>query len=81
MKDLGVSNVTAGSVYAIAGIVSVGGARFWGMLADRMGVRKALLLSVVGDLLPIMFPHSTNPMEFSRDEIRRYESSNSSLYS
>ncbi len=59
MKSLGLSNGLAGSIYAIAGIVSIGGAPFWGMLADKMGVKKALttalLLSVVGDLLPIMF--------------------------
>ncbi|MGY4793601.1 MFS transporter [Lysinibacillus fusiformis] len=59
MKSLGLSNGLAGSIYAIAGIVSIGGAPFWGMLADRMGVKKALttalLLSVVGDLLPMMF--------------------------
>ena len=58
MKELGISTATAGSVYAIAGIVSIGGAPFWGMLADKIGVKKALvaalLLSVVGDLLPIM---------------------------
>ncbi|MEK3729541.1 MULTISPECIES: MFS transporter [Lysinibacillus] len=59
MKSLGLSNGLAGSIYAIAGIVSIGGAPFWGMLADKMGVKKALtaalLLSVVGDLLPIVF--------------------------
>ncbi|KPN97702.1 MFS transporter [Lysinibacillus sp. ZYM-1] len=58
MKSLGLSNELAGSVYAIAGIVSIGGAPFWGMLADKIGVRKALtsalLLSVAGDLVPIM---------------------------
>ncbi|MED4075135.1 MFS transporter [Lysinibacillus sp. FSL M8-0216] len=58
MMNLGMSSATAGIVYAIAGIVSIGGAPFWGMLADKMGVKKALitalLLSVVGDLLPIM---------------------------
>ena len=40
MKSLGLSNGLAGSIYAIAGIVSIGGAPFWGMLADRMGVKK-----------------------------------------
>jgi len=58
MKSLGLSNELAGSIYAIAGIVSIGGAPFWGMLADKIGVRKALtsalLLSVAGDLVPIM---------------------------
>ena len=58
MISLGLSNELAGSVYAIAGIVSIGGAPFWGMLADKIGVRKALtsalLLSVAGDLVPIM---------------------------
>lgn len=57
MKELGISTATAGSIYAIAGVVSIGGAPFWGMLADKIGVKKALmgalLLSVVGDLLPI----------------------------
>ncbi|MGE7092453.1 MFS transporter [Lysinibacillus sp. NPDC048646] len=58
MKELGLSNAMAGTVYAIAGIVSIGGAPLWGMLADRIGVKKALLaalvLSVVGDILPIV---------------------------
>ncbi|WP_396631474.1 MFS transporter, partial [Lysinibacillus sp. D4A3_S15] len=36
MMNLGMSNETAGTVYAIAGIVSIGGAPFWGMLADKM---------------------------------------------
>ncbi len=59
MKELGLSNAMAGTVYAIAGIVSIGGAPLWGMLADRIGVKKALLaalvLSVVGDILPIVY--------------------------
>lgn len=54
MKELGLSNAMAGTVYAIAGIVSIGGAPLWGMLADRIGVKTALLaalvMSVVGDI-------------------------------
>ena len=57
MIDLGVSNAMAGTVYSVAGICSIGGAPLWGILADRMGVKKALfaalLLSVVGDIIPI----------------------------
>ncbi|WP_435528842.1 MFS transporter [Lysinibacillus parviboronicapiens] len=59
MKELGLSNAMAGTVYAIAGIVSIGGAPLWGMLADRIGVKTALLaalvMSVVGDILPIVY--------------------------
>ncbi|MGG2057456.1 MFS transporter [Lysinibacillus pakistanensis] len=62
MKELGVSTATAGSIYAMAGIVSIGGAPFWGMLADKIGVKKALiaalLFSVIGDLLPIMLENT-----------------------
>ncbi|OAB40111.1 MFS transporter [Paenibacillus glacialis] len=57
MIDLGISNAMAGTVYSVAGICSIGGAPLWGILADRMGVKKALLaaliLSVVGDIIPI----------------------------
>ncbi|MEY9978317.1 MFS family permease [Lysinibacillus sp. RC79] len=61
MKDIGISNAVAGSIYAVAGIVSIGGAPLWGMLADKIGVKKALmaalLLSIVGDVFPILFPN------------------------
>jgi len=57
MIELGISNKRVGTIYSIAGICSIGGAPIWGILADRMGVKKALLaaliLSVVGDIIPI----------------------------
>ncbi|WP_343069236.1 MFS transporter [Lysinibacillus agricola] len=61
MKDIGISNAVAGSIYAVAGIVSIGGAPLWGMLADKIGVKKALmaalLLSIIGDVFPMLFPN------------------------
>ncbi|MFT9819083.1 MFS transporter [Lysinibacillus sp. NPDC056185] len=61
MRDIGLSNAVAGSIYAVAGIVSIGGAPLWGMLADKIGVKKALmaalLLSIVGDVFPMLFPN------------------------
>ncbi len=62
MKDVGISNTVAGSIYAVAGIVSIAGAPLWGIIADKIGVKKALIaalfLSVIGDLLPIILGNS-----------------------
>lgn len=58
MLSKGFSNEVAGSVYAIAGIFSIAGGPVWGIISDKMGAQKTLLLAwcfaAAGNLLPIM---------------------------
>ncbi|MED0970430.1 MFS transporter [Bacillus paramycoides] len=63
MIDSGISASISGAVYAIAGMCSIVGAPVWGVISDRIGIKKtlciALLLAVVGDLIPIIFGNIT----------------------
>lgn len=58
MLSKGFSNEVAGFVYAIAGIFSIVGDPVWGIISDKIGAQKTLLLAwcfaVAGNLLPIM---------------------------
>ncbi|MES5955354.1 MFS transporter [Bacillus fungorum] len=59
MIDSGISAAMSGTVYAIAGMFSIVGAPVWGLISDRIGIKKtlciALLLAVIGDMTPILF--------------------------
>jgi len=61
MIDNGISAPISGTVYAIAGMFSIVGAPVWGLISDRIGIKKtlciALLLAVIGDMIPIIFGH------------------------
>ncbi|EEM95885.1 MFS transporter [Bacillus thuringiensis] len=63
MIDSGISASISGTVYAIAGICSIAGAPGWGFISDRIGIKKslciALLLAVIGDMVPIIFGNIT----------------------
>lgn len=61
MIDNGISASISGTVYAIAGMFSIVGAPVWGLISDRIGIKKtlciSLLLAVIGDMIPIIFGH------------------------
>ncbi|PEJ75732.1 MFS transporter [Bacillus wiedmannii] len=63
MIDSGISASISGTVYAIAGIFSIVGASVWGVISDRIGIKKslcsALLLAIIGDMVPIIFGNIT----------------------
>jgi MFS family permease len=63
MIDSGISASISGTVYAIAGMFSIVGAPVWGLISDRIGIKKALsialLLAVIGDMIPIIFGNIT----------------------
>ncbi|WP_377865464.1 MFS transporter [Bacillus sp. R86525] len=63
MIDNGISASISGTVYAIAGMFSIVGAPAWGLISDRVGIKKALsialLLAVIGDMIPIIFGNIT----------------------
>lgn len=63
MISNGISSALAGTVYAVAGVFSICGGPVWGMISDRIGAKKALnaalLLSVIGDIIPIIFGNVT----------------------
>ncbi|MGW6191905.1 MFS transporter [Bacillus cereus] len=63
MIDIGISASISGTVYAIAGMFSIVGAPVWGLISDRIGIKRALsialLLAVVGDMIPIIFGNIT----------------------
>ncbi|PFQ44446.1 MFS transporter [Bacillus cereus] len=63
MIDSGISASISGTVYAIAGTFSIVGAPVWGFISDRIGIKKslcsALLLAVIGDMVPIIFENIT----------------------
>jgi predicted MFS family arabinose efflux permease len=63
MIDSGISASISGTVYAIAGMFSIVGAPVWGLISDRIGIKRALsialLLAVVGDMMPIIFGNIT----------------------
>ncbi|MGE6631604.1 MFS transporter [Bacillus sp. NPDC077027] len=56
--DLGVSESLAGSIYSFAGFVSIFGPPLWGWIADRIGIKKALItvitLSAFGNIIPVI---------------------------
>ena len=62
MINNGISASISGTVYAIAGMFSIVGAPVWGLISDRVGIKKtlciALLLAVIGDMIPIIFGHT-----------------------
>lgn len=62
MLSKGFSNEVAGFVYAIAGIFSIVGGPVWGIISDKIGAQKTLLLAwcfaVAGNLLPIMLTNT-----------------------
>ncbi|UYX55051.1 MFS transporter [Bacillus thuringiensis] len=64
MIDSGISASISGTVYAIDGMFSIAGAPVWGLISDRLGIKKALsialLLAVIGDIInPIIFGNIT----------------------
>ncbi|WP_002147418.1 MFS transporter [Bacillus cereus] len=63
MIDSGISASISGTVYAIAGMFSIVGAPVWGLISDRIGIKRALsialLLAVIGDMIPIIFGNIT----------------------
>ena len=63
MINNGISASISGTVYAIAGMFSIVGAPVWGLISDRIGIKRALsialLLAVVGDMIPIIFGNIT----------------------
>ncbi len=62
MINNGIAASISGTVYAIAGMFSIVGAPVWGLISDRVGIKKtlciALLLAVIGDMIPIIFGHT-----------------------
>ncbi|MBE7103707.1 YbfB/YjiJ family MFS transporter [Bacillus cereus] len=63
MIDSGISASISGTVYAIAGMFSIVGAPVWGLISDRIGIKRALcialLLAIIGDMIPIIFGNIT----------------------
>ncbi|WP_144508455.1 MFS transporter [Bacillus mycoides] len=63
MINNGMSASISGTVYAIAGMFSIVGAPVWGLISDRIGIKRALsialLLAVIGDMIPIIFGNIT----------------------
>ncbi|MBT2576979.1 MFS transporter [Bacillus sp. ISL-8] len=61
MINNGIAASISGTVYAIVGMFSIVGAPIWGLISDRIGIKKtlciALLLAVIGDMIPIIFGH------------------------
>lgn len=57
MKEVGISDSVTGTTFAIAGAFSIVGGPIWGIISDRIGSRRALLLAIscaiIGNLVPL----------------------------
>ncbi|MCE5170809.1 YbfB/YjiJ family MFS transporter [Paenibacillus profundus] len=64
MKAHGYSDATAGTAFAAAGICSIVGGPIWGIVSDRIGVNKALVIALAcaaaGDIIPILLPNAVS---------------------
>lgn len=64
--QLGMAESLAGSIYSFAGFVSIFGPPLWGWIADRFGMKQALitvlLLSAFGSFIPVI---QTSPLSFT----------------
>jgi len=61
VREVGLSSVAAGRLWAVTGAVSIGAGLLWGFLSDRLGRRLALIAVLTGQALSFLLfanPHS-----------------------